>query len=492
MGTIRAENITKLYPGTCALNNVSIEFESGKIHAFVGKNGSGKSTLLKIFAGAVQPTEGKVFLDGQEVDMKSPADATQKGIATVFQELSLVSGISVAENIFVGRLPRKKSGLVNWRRLYADAQELLDDLKIDINPKTLVEQLTVSQMQMVEIAKAMSFHPCVLQLDEPTSALSQTEAETLFRIMRNLKEKNVVIIFVTHRLQELWDVADTCLVLRDGVFVDKLILKDTDRKGVLDAMFGSVEALDRPNLKPGEETVLEVRNLKKLPKVFDVSFELKKGEVLGIAGMMGSGRTELLRAIWGADPFDAGELYCFGKKINHPTPPLMKKLGVGMIQEDRKRDGLIAAATVEMNCTYASIEKLGKGFMVDRKTSRRMFQKQKEALSIKVPSADTLMAALSGGNQQKIILGRLLNTDPQILLFDEPSRGIDVATKQQIFQIIWELARQGISSIVVSSELDELLEVCTRILIMRNGRLTGTLGADEASADKLYLRCMTD
>lgn len=491
MNRIRAEGITKLYPGTCALDNVSIEFGGGEIHAFVGKNGSGKSTLLKIFAGAECPTRGTVYLNNEPVKLSSPKDAFQKGVATVFQELSLVTSCTVAENIFVGRLPLKQSGLVDWRKTEQLTKDLLDDLGIEIRPNALVGDLTVSQMQMVEIAKAMSIEPSVLQLDEPTSSLSQTEATQLFKIMRRLKEKGVVVIFVTHRLQELWDVSDTCTVLRDGHFIGKIALKNASRQDVLKMMFGDIETLKRPAEITGtDETILEVKNLTSAGKFQDISFTLKKSEVLGIAGMLGSGRTELLRAIWGADSFQSGEIIYKGKPVKRHSPQEMKSLGFGMVQEDRKRDGIIASDTILTNATFASIQDIGKGIFYNYAQQRRLCEKQRDALGIKAPSLEAIMAALSGGNQQKVILGRVLNTNPEVLMFDEPSRGIDVAAKQQIFKIIWDLSRQGVTSIVVSSELEELLEVCTRIIVMRNGRFIKELQMDDLTADRLYIECM--
>jgi ribose transport system ATP-binding protein len=491
MGSIRAEGIRKVYPGTVALHGVDIEFESGSIHAFIGKNGSGKSTLMKIFAGVEKQSGGKIYLDGKEVSFRDTSEACKKGIATVFQELSLVTSITVGENIFIGRLPKKKSGFVDWELTYLESKKLLDELGIDIDPKTYVFDLTPSQMQMVEIAKAMSYNPRVLQLDEPTSSLSQTEAQALFEVMRNLKKKEVVIIFVTHRLQELWDVADTCTVLRDGEYIGKVLLNQTERRDVLKMMFGEVTIAHRPeDLQVCDEVVLDVRNLSNGRKFHNISFELKKGEVLGIAGMVGAGRTELLRAIQGADPYASGEIYCFGEKIKRHTPEAMKERGIVMIQEDRKRDGIIANDSVLMNITMASIYQLGKGIFVNKKVLGEMYDKQVGMLQIKVASSKSVMSSLSGGNQQKVILGRFLNTNPRIILFDEPTRGIDVATKQQIFKIIWDLSKEGISSIVVSSELEELIDVCTRLIIMRDGELHGEADMKDLTIDSLYLQCM--
>lgn len=490
MGSINAEHITKIYPGTVALDDVTIGFESGKIHAFVGKNGSGKSTLMKIFAGDQMPSSGQVMLNGEPVVISNPNDALDKGIATVFQELSLVPGITVAENIYSGRLPLKH-GMVDWKTMYRNTDALLKDLGIDIDPKTLLGQLTVSQMQMVEIAKAMSHDPAVLQLDEPTSALSLAETKTLFKLMKRLKEKDVVIIFVTHRMQELWDVADTCLVLRDGKYIGKVNVAEHDQSDILNMMFGELKSIHRPDdIASGEETVLEVKDLFRVGKFRDINFELKEKEVLGIAGMMGAGRTELLRSIFGVDDLQSGQVIYRGKDVSHYSPEKMKKMGFGMVQEDRKRDGIIPFDTVLTNATFASFPQMGKGIFVDNKVRTAMYDKQKEAMSIMAPSPETIMSDLSGGNQQKVILARLLNTEPDVLFFDEPSRGIDVSAKQQIFKIIWNLSRQGISSIIVSSELEELLDVCTRILIMRNGRIVEEVNPDEMTAEKLYIKCM--
>lgn len=491
MGSISAKEITKLYPGTRALDNVTIGFESGKIHAFVGKNGSGKSTLLKIFAGAEQPSSGTILLDGEPVQLHNPNDALKKGVATVFQELSVIPSISIAENIFSGRLPTRKSGLIDWEKTYQMAEELLRDLGIDLDARALAGTLTVSQMQMVEIAKAMSTHPKVLQLDEPTSSLSQAETQKLFQLMRTLKEKDVVVIFVTHRLEELWEVSDTCLVLRDGEYIGKVNTKEHSRRDILKMMFGEIESVHRPeDIVAGSETVLKVRNLTRAGKFTDISFDLKEKEILGIAGMMGAGRTELLKSLFGADPYQRGEIFYRGQEIVHPTPTKMRSLGFGMVQEDRKKEGLIAYDTVESNTTFASIPQMGKGIFANRRIQRKMYETQRDALSIKTPSGDTLMSALSGGNQQKAIVGRLLNTEPSVLFFDEPSRGIDVSAKQQIFQIIWNLSRQGIASIIVSSELEELLDVCTRIIVMVNGRFVEEVKPEAVSVAELYLKCM--
>ena len=494
MNSIRAEHITKNYPGTVALDDVSLSFESGKIHAFVGKNGSGKSTLLKIFAGAELRTTGKIMLNDKEVSFLNPAEACSVGIATVFQELSLIPSISVAENIFIGRLPTKKNHLVDWKRIYSEAEKILQSLGIDIDPRKNVSELPISQRQLVEIAKAMSHNPQVLQLDEPTSALSRSEVDRLFVLLKELKKKDVVIVFVTHRMEELWQIADDCAILRDGRFVGAVPLPDTDRREVIQMMFGDIEVSARPtNLSIGDETVLRVVDLTRKQKFEQINFELKKGEILGIAGMLGSGRTELLRSIFGADTFDSGYIEVKGKHVSKPSTGNMREMGVAMLQEDRKNDGIIARDSILMNATMSIIGKLGRGIFYSEAKAEIATNKQVGTLGIKLVSIHNKMNSLSGGNQQKVIVGRWLNTEPEIFLFDEPSRGIDVASKQQIFDIMWGLSEQGVSSIVVSSELEELLGLCTRILIMQQGRIINELhgdSLDNMSIDDLYILCM--
>ena len=346
----------------------------------------------------------------------------------------------------------------------------------------------------MEIAKAMSFHPQVLQLDEPTSALSQSEAETLFALLQELKKQDVVIIFVSHRLDELWKIADDCVILRDGKLIGVLPMPESPRESVLQMMFGNLTVEKRPeDLSHTDETVLQVDHLTRPGKFQDISFEVKKGEVLGIAGMMGSGRTELLRAIFGADKFKSGTVEVKGQKVNNPTPNKMRNLGVSMLQEDRKTVGIIARDDIVMNTTMSIIDRLGNGIFYSQSKAEEATNKQVKALGIKLADIHNKMNSLSGGNQQKVIVGRWLNADPDIIFFDEPSRGIDVQSKQQIFKIIWDLSRQGITSVVVSSELEELLELCTRIIVMQQGKFTREITGkelEEMTIDQLYMICM--
>lgn len=491
MSVLSAVNVTKIYPGTVALDDVSVSFESGTVNAFVGKNGSGKSTLLKIFAGAVDQTKGRVEMNGEVLDIKTPADAQRNGIATVYQELSLANNLSVMENIFLGRLPMR-NGLVDWDETEKQAQAVLDELNLkSIKPTDIVGHLPQGKRQMVEIAKAMSFNPKVIQLDEPTSSLAREETESLFEVIRYLKTKDVIIIYVTHKLHELWKVCDTCTVLRDGHLIGKVDLKEADNAEVLSMMFGDVQIRTIPeDLKVGERVVLKVENLSNGKKFHNISFELHEGEILGIAGMLGSGRTELLSSIFGADKHDSGTITLNDEVIDHPTPEIMTKKGLGMIQEDRQRQGITKQHSIKQNITRACIYKLGKGFLVDEKLEAELADKQVRDLQIKIASVHDLITTLSGGNMQKVVVGNWLNTEPKVMFLDEPSRGIDVNAKQQIFEIMWDMSRNGIPSVVVSTELEELIEICHRILIMKDGEFIGEVYPKDLTAETLYSLCM--
>ncbi|MEA4897587.1 MAG: sugar ABC transporter ATP-binding protein [Christensenellaceae bacterium] len=491
MSTLRAERIVKDYPGTRALDDVSISFDGGKVHAFIGKNGSGKSTLVKVFSGAIQPSGGKFFLDDREMCFNSPIDAREQGIATVYQELSLVPYLSVAENIYLGRLP-KRGRVIDWKQTFSRADELLKRMDVDIDPREKVYKLSMWQCQIVEIVKAMSFSPKVLMLDEPTSALAQHETQSLFKVVRTLRDQGVIIIYISHRLQEIWEIADTVTVLRDGRLVGVEQVANIDHKSLIGMMFGDVEIRKRPaDLPVQDKTVLEVRGLTRANRFEGVSFALRRGEVLGIAGMLGAGRTELLRSIFGADPFDSGEIIVKGKRVGPRISPItMKRCGLGLTPEERKTQGIILIHSIRDNLCYASLDQLSDSHVVNQVRRDQFAERQVADLDIKVPTIMAAAGSLSGGNQQKVVIGNWLNTAPDIMMYDEPSRGIDVGAKQQIFQIMWEQSRKGVSSIFVSSELEELLEVCHRILIMYMGKIVGEVTPDNLRIEDLYAYCM--
>lgn len=487
---IRTEHITKDYPGTRALDNVTVGFDSGRVHALVGKNGSGKSTLVKIFAGAIKPTQGEFFLNDEKLHFNATSDAYHKGIVTVYQEMSLIPGLSVAENIFLGRWP-KKNNAIDWRKIDQMAAKLLEQMKANIDPGLLVSRLSMWQMQVVEITKALSLNPKVILLDEPTSALAQNEVQNLFSAIRALRDQGVVILYITHKLQELPQIADTVSVLRDGKLVGTVQMSEVSRKDIIDMMFGEVKVKERPtDIQPRDEPVLQVNGLSRSGWYQDVNLTLKRGEVLGIAGMLGSGRTELLRGIFGADPVDSGNVIIEGKTYTAANPVKMVKAGLGLTPENRKTEGLILMHSIRDNLCYASMNITADGW-VENKRKRSIFaERQVKDLDIKVNDIDAPCESLSGGSQQKVVVGNWLNTSPKIMLYDEPSRGIDVNAKQQIFEIIWEQARKGVSAIFVSTELEELLEVCHRILIMRHGKIVGEVNPDKINVTDLYEVCM--
>ncbi len=491
MSILRTEGIVKDYPGCRALDDINVSFDSGKVHAFIGKNGSGKSTLVNIFAGATFPSAGDFFLDDEELHFSNPSDSREKGISTVYQELSLIPYLSVAENIFLGRLP-KKGKIIDWEKTYRLADELLKKMKVDIDSHTEVYKLSMWQCQVVEITKAMSFNPKVLMLDEPTSALASHETERLFEVIRELKKQDVIIIYISHRLQELWEIADTVTVLRDGKFIGTEKLIDLSHKNIIHMMFGDVTPSVRPDDLPvHDEPVLTVEHLTRSGKYEDVSFELRKGEVLGIAGMLGSGRTELLRSIFGADPFDEGTITIGDKVITESSNPIrMKELGLGLTPEERKSQGVILIHSIKNNLCYSCIDKVSKNHIIDEKKMTAISEKQIEDLQIKIADINSPISSLSGGNQQKVVIGNWLNNKPTIMMYDEPTRGIDVNAKGQIFQIMWDQSRKGVSSLFVSSELEELLEVCHRILIMHLGKIIGEVNPDDLQIDDLYAICM--
>lgn len=487
--------VSKVYPGTVALNNVSLKFEEGEIHALVGKNGAGKSTLVKIFAGAIQPSGGSILLNGTPLHLRSPREALQQGIAAVHQELSLVPELTVAENIFLGRLPTRKgfggSLIIDWPEVERRAEDTLARFQVDIDVRTKAARLGVAQQQLVEIAKAMSYNPSVLMLDEPTSALARRETENLFELLRRLASQGIILLYISHRLQELHEIADRISVLRNGEVAGTIDIKEASPSTLAGLMFGETVKSERPaDFPAAAPVVMEVRNLTRKPAFDNVSFTLQQGEILGIAGLLGAGRTELLRSIFGADPLDSGDVVVQGTAVVPSSPAAMKRLGIALTPENRKAEGLIQNASTRLNLCIASLDRIATGGFITRERERGVVQAMIKNLDIKVADMEAPVALLSGGNQQKVVAGKWLNTSPRIILFDEPTRGIDVQAKQQMFQVISALSRKGISAIVVSSELEELLDICHRILVMRSGRIAATLDPRSTTIEQLVVACM--
>ena len=492
MQTICLELIAlqKKYGDNHALRGVTHTLQGGKIHALIGKNGSGKSTLIKTIAGVTQPTQGELRLDGKPLKSQTPHDALQAGIVTVHQELSLIPELSVAENMYLGRMP-KKNGFIQWDALNEKATQLLHEMGVDdIDVTQPVSALSVGRQQVIEIAKAMSLGPKVLQLDEPTSALAKKEVDNLFLLLHRLKAKGVLLIYVSHRLSEIMEIADETIVLRDGEWVGCIAKKDVTPKKLVDMMFGDIDEFQRKGARNHtSEVVLEVRNLRRSHVLSDVSFKLHKGEVLGIAGMLGSGRTELLRSVIGVDGMDGGEIIVKGQSVKRPNPQTMHRLGVGYTSEDRKHTGLVQLLSCHANLCLAGLKKMGRWGWISQRQETPFVRKQIDGLQIKVGHASKPVSSLSGGNQQKIVVGNWLNIEPSVILFDEPSRGVDVQAKQQIYKTIWELSQSGLAAIVVSTELEELPAVCDRILVLQNGRITQEFNGS-ATPKELYEACM--
>jgi ribose transport system ATP-binding protein len=493
MSVLRTENIVKQYPGCLALNDVTVSFESGKVNALLGKNGSGKTTLVKCFAGAIQPTSGSFYLDDERLHFNNTAEANARGFATVYQEMSLIPSLSVAENIFLGRMP-KKGKVIDWKKANEQAEALLNKMGVKINPKEIVSRLSMWQCQVVEITKAMSYNPKVLMLDEPTSSLASNEVESLFNVIRELKKQDIIILYISHKLHEVPQITDTITVLRDGYCVGKVNTADVSHADILQMMFGETKKRNRPDdVLAQNKAVMEIKNLSRKNRFKNINFKLFKGEILGIAGMLGAGRTELLKSIFGADPYDSGEIFVGGKKApRRATPISMKKLGLGLTPENRKEEGLILIHSILDNLCYASMDKTSNGWLENRQKRNTAANKQVQELDIKITDIASPVNSLSGGNQQKVVVGNWLNTQPEIMLYDEPTRGIDVNAKQQIFEIMWEQSRRGISIIFVSSELEELLEVCHRILIIKEGKLTGEVRPEDVDTNQLYALSMGD
>ena len=493
---LQTRSLRKEYPGTVALDDVSISFTGQKIHALIGKNGAGKTTLVKIIAGATQPTRGSILVDGLEVSLSSPRDALERGIVAVHQELSLVPELTVAENILLGRLPKKRglgNAVIDWRLVFERAEQILADLGIRLNVREKASALGIAQQQVVEIAKAMSYEPSILILDEPTSALAQHETERLFDVLKRLKTRGVVLLYITHRLQELHEIADTVTVLRNGALVGTIGIDQATPATIVQMMFGEVVQRSKPvDLIAPTEAFIEVRSLARIGAFQDVNFTICKGEVLGIAGLLGSGRTELLRAMFGADPPDSGELIIAGQHVRPKSPEQMKELGVVMTPENRKDQGLVQILSTRINLCMSSLNRIASHGFLTRGREERLVERNVRELDIKVARTDAPVAFLSGGNQQKVVIGKWLNTNPRLVLLDEPTRGIDVQAKQQMFQIIWDMSKRGISCVVVSSELEELLDICHRILIMRAGRIVSDVRPSELSLENLFAACMKE
>jgi ribose transport system ATP-binding protein len=481
--------IEKRFPGVHALEDAHFELRSGEVHALVGENGAGKSTLMKILAGIYEPDAGSLRFRGEDVLIPNPRAAQQLGISIIHQELNLMPHLTVAQNIFIGREPRARLPFIlDDQALNARARALFESLHLRMDPRRRVGDLAVAEQQMVEIAKALSFNAAVLIMDEPTAALTETEIGELFRIIRQLRESGVGVVHISHRLEELKQISDRVTVMRDGRFVATLATAEASLGQVISMMVGRTifeEATEIPE-NAHSEVVLEVRHLNRGRMVRDVSFELRKGEILGFAGLVGAGRTEVARAVFGADRADSGEILVHGTPVRIASPSDAVRNGIGYLSEDRKRFGLALGMDVESNIVLASLRRfIGWLGRINSHLTRLASQRQVTNLAIKTPSLRQKVRNLSGGTQQKVVVGKWLTADTEILIFDEPTRGIDIGAKSEIYRLLNDLARDGKAIIMISSELPEILRMSHRIVVMCEGRITGILPAAEATQEAI-------
>lgn len=480
-------DIDKSFAGVHALKKAKLELKTGEVHALMGENGAGKSTLMKILTGIYSKDSGKIVYEGKEVEYKNPKEAQSAGIVIVHQELNMMNHLTVAQNLFIGR--EAMGGIfINDGAMNKKAKELFKLLNIDINPKETMGNLTVGRQQMVEIAKAISSDAKVIVFDEPTAALTEKEIEDLFKIIRDLRAKDIGIIYISHRMDEIKKITDRVTVMRDGEYVGTVDSQTSTKDDIINMMVGRVVYEDpkqTSNVPADAPVVLSVKNLNAGKMVRDVSFDLRKGEILGFSGLMGAGRTETARAIFGADKKDSGEIYVDGKKVDIKEPSDAVKAGIGYLSEDRKRYGIIVGKSVADNSVMACLENYTSGGLINGRKVKKDSQKYVEALKTKTPSVEQLVMNLSGGNQQKVVIAKWLIRDSEILIFDEPTRGIDVGAKAEIYELMNKLVKEGKSIIMISSELTEVLRMSDRIVVMCEGRKTGELSIEEATQEKI-------
>ncbi len=478
-------DITKEFPGVKALDKVNLKLYTGKVMALLGENGAGKSTLMKILSGVYKKDEGEIHYQGQKSDFKGPKDAQEKGIAIIHQELNLIPHLTIGENIFLGREPVNSMGKIDWGKLYTNAKFLLQKLNVNKSPKTLLGDLSIGEQQMVEIAKALSLNAKVIIMDEPTDALTDKETKSLFKVINELKGEDKAIVYISHRLKEIFEICDDITVLRDGKYIGKEKVCCVNEDKIIEMMVGRklTEQFPRINTQKGE-TVLQVKNLTN-EYIKAINFDVKKGEILGIAGLMGSGRTELAKTIYGAIKKDSGEIFINNKKVNITTPRDGLKEGIAYVCEDRKSEGLILGLSVKENMSLSSLDKCTTFFRLDKSKEVSDVENYIDKMSIKTPSMNQIIKNLSGGNQQKVAIAKAIMTKPQVLILDEPTRGVDVGAKKEIYDLINILKEQGKAIIMISSEMPEILGMSDRILVLHEGKITGEFNIKDATQEKI-------
>jgi ABC-type sugar transport system ATPase subunit len=483
---LKINGISKHFPGVQALREVTFEVEPRTIHALIGENGAGKSTLMQIIAGVHQPDAGTVEFSGEIVKFAGPSDAQAKGIAIVYQELNLAPNLSIAENVFLGIEPKRSGVLLDRETLRNETLAVLGRLGLQHHPDTIVSALTVAQQQLIEICKSLVRNPRLLILDEPTSSLSETESAILFRVIADLKAHGVTILYISHRLPEVFSLCDTLTVLRDGRHVRTIPIQETTEAEAVRLMVGrELLAFHRHPVKPKGEAVLRVAHLSKKGQYEDINFELRRGEIVAMAGLIGAGRSEMALGIFGSPPADRGEVFLRGSRVHFRRPKDAVMAGIAFVPEDRANMGLVLGAEVGANISSAALRRVARGPFVDRPAEHELIKKYVSRLRVRTPSYQQMARLLSGGNQQKVLLAKWLAVQPTVLIVDEPTRGVDIGTKAEIYGLFDELVREGIAILVISSDLPEVLALADRILIMRHGRLTGELSRENATEEKV-------
>lgn len=487
---LEMSNISKSFPGVKALDDMHFDLCAGELHALLGENGAGKSTLIKILSGIYKRDSGIIKINGRERGLNSVAEVTADGIRTIHQELVLVPDLSIAENIYLGN-EISRGGIINMDAMITESQNMLDSFGMNLKSTSMISSLTIAQQQMVEVVKALSFNGKIIIMDEPTSALSNKEMDALFDCIRNLKKQGIGIIYISHRMSELFEIADRVTVMRDGKYIDTKNVSETNVDELVSLMVGrTIENYYTRSFEPTDETVLEVKGLTN-KSIHNVSFDLKRGEILGFAGLIGAGRTETLQAIFGIDRVQSGTVKLNGKEIKVRKVADAIKLGMSLVPESRKDQALFPLLSIRKNLTLKVLKEFIKGVFVNSRKEESIAEKQLNDLGVKTPSLNTQLVYLSGGNQQKVIIGSWLATRPKILLMDEPTRGIDIGAKMEIYEIMNNLTKQGVSIIMVSSELPEIINMSDRIVVMRNGEVAAVLEHENITQEKIMMHAVT-
>ena len=485
---LKIESVSKSFPGVQALDNVSMKISAGKVHALMGENGAGKSTLIKILAGAYSKDTGNILFDQNKLNIRNPNDSLNYGIKVVYQEISLISEFSVAENIFLDNFPTNSLGVMNWNKLYKDTEELFNRVGFNLNPKSKISDLSISQQQMVEIARAVFKNASVVIMDEPTSSLTPNEIEKLFTVIKNLKQNNIAILYVTHKIDEIFKIADEVTVLRDGQHISNKLISETNEELIIKDMVGrTVNAtFERPKDILNAKTVMKVNKISSKNKIKNVSFDLHEGEILGFFGLMGAGRTELAKAVFGYDKITEGQIEVNNNIYKNFNTSTMVNNGIGYITEDRKGEGIVKDMNLRENMSLPSLKIFEDLFIINQKREKKATNEYIKKFSVKTPSSERLITLLSGGNQQKVLVSRWLIRELKIIILDEPTRGVDIGAKTEVLSLINDLAKQGLSVLLMTSEMNDLLSLSDRILVMADGKISKEFYRGQVTQEEIF------